>query len=218
MSEQVTFFVDDVDSWILPYARTLQINLESKYFTRIVHRVDDIPHGDILLILGCTTILREDILERNRYNFVVHESALPLGRGWSPVSWQILEGKNLIPITLFIANRQVDAGDIVLTDTIVLDGTELLPEIKQKQGQKTVDIVMELFSRWPTIQNLPQFGKSSYYKKRTRKDDKLDVNKTISENFNLLRIADNEEHPAWFELNGIEYILKIYKADIPEKS
>lgn len=32
-----------------------------------------------------------------------------------------------------------------------------------------------------------------------------------TEQFNLLRIADNENYPAFFILNGQKYILKIYK-------
>jgi methionyl-tRNA formyltransferase len=30
----------------------------------------------------------------------VHESALPQGQGWSPMTWQILEGASPIPVTL----------------------------------------------------------------------------------------------------------------------
>ncbi len=73
----------------------------------------------------------------NKHNLVIHESDLPKGKGWSPVTWQVLEGKDVIPITLFEAAKNVDAGDIYLQEFIHLDGSELLEEIKHKQGVYT---------------------------------------------------------------------------------
>ena len=42
-------------------------------------------------------------------------------------------------------------------------------------------------------------------------DTYLDTNKTIKEQFNLLRISDNKRYPARFKIEGKDYILKIYK-------
>ncbi len=39
--------------------------------------------------LGCSKIAGPDVLNRNKYNLVVHESALPKGKGFAPVAWQI---------------------------------------------------------------------------------------------------------------------------------
>jgi len=54
-----------------------------------------------------------------------------------------------------------------------------------------------------------QSGVESFYPKRTPKDSNLDINKTIKEQFNLLRIVNNEEFPAFFEIDGHRYALKI---------
>jgi len=45
-------------------------------------------------------------------------------------------------------------------------------------------------------------------------DSELDAHKTIEEQFNLLRISDNDRYPAYFTKHGFRYILKIYKEDI----
>ena len=37
------------------------------------------------------------------------------------------------------------------------------------------------------------------------------INKSIDEQFNLLRIADNHNYPAYFIKNNVKYILKIEK-------
>ena len=207
----ITVFVDSVDSWILPWAQSL-IQIINKYHSvTLCNRKEDIRKGDFNFLLGCTKILEEEHLLRNRLNLVIHESDLPKGRGWSPLSWQILEGSRNIPIVMFEARTNLDSGKIFLKDEIVLDGSELLPEIKEKQGKKTVEMVLSFLNKFPTIEPYTQQGTPSYYRRRTHQDDMLEVNKTIAQNFNRLRITDNEKYPAWFQINGQKYYLKIYK-------
>jgi methionyl-tRNA formyltransferase len=86
-----------------------------------------------------------------------------------------------------------------------------LPEIKKLQGEKTVDLVNQFLAKWPNIEGRKQVGEETYYPKRTRRDDEIDLRKTIIENFNHLRIVDNQKYPAWFKFNDQTYILKIYK-------
>ena len=66
------------------------------------------------LLLSCSRLLNADQLALHSYNLVVHESALPQGQGLSPMTWQILEGARSIPITLFEAVADLDAGPIHL--------------------------------------------------------------------------------------------------------
>ena len=54
-------------------------------------------------------------------------------------------------------------------------------------------------------------GKGSFYRKRTPEDSELDIDKTIREQFNLLRAVDNNRYPAFFKLNGQKYTLKIFR-------
>ena len=206
----ITIFLDSEKSWFLPWAERLKETIEVFHNVDLCTEKENIKQGDINFILSCTTILEQNYLLRNNLNLVVHESDLPEGRGWSPLAWQILEGKNTIPIVLFEAEASLDSGPIYLRDKIELKGTELLPEIKKKQAEKTLQIIIEFLETWPDIEPQPQIGISSFFKKRTRNDDQLDENKTLAENFNHLRITDNEKYPAWFQYKGQEYILKIY--------
>jgi len=43
----------------------------------------------------------------------------------------------------------------------------------------------------------------------TLNDSRLDIDRSIKEQFNLLRVVGNEEYPAFFEINGHKYLLKI---------
>ena len=58
----------------------------------------------------------------------------------------------------------------------------------------------------PSVQN----GKSSFYPKRSPKDSKLDTKKTIEEQFNLLRVCDNDRYPAYFIFKDKKYLIKIF--------
>ncbi|KPA15158.1 methionyl-tRNA formyltransferase [Candidatus Magnetomorum sp. HK-1] len=207
----LTIFVDNKDSWITPWAVKIRNIIKSFHNVNLCFDKNDIITGDIAFLLGCTKMLSNKYLKKNKLNLVVHESRLPKGRGWSPMAWQILEGINEIPVVLFKAEKKLDEGPIFLQDTIHLNGTELLPEIREKQGLKTVEIVLKFLEKWPDLKVKKQEGEPTYYPKRTYADDQLDVNKTITENFNHLRIVDNNLYPAWFDFQGNKYLLKIYK-------
>ena len=56
---------------------------------------------------------------------------------------------------------------------------------------------------------IKQSGVESFYLKRSKEDSELDVDKTISEQYNLLRTVNNNEYPAFFELDSFCYIIKI---------
>jgi UDP-2,4-diacetamido-2,4,6-trideoxy-beta-L-altropyranose hydrolase len=178
-----------------------------------VHDGGSIQDGDILFLLSFWSLLPEKHLQTHTQNLVVHESDLPKGRGWSPLTWQIIEGKNEIPVCLFEAVNTVDAGPIYLRDEIKLEGHELLNEIRDQQSKATIVLCLDFVKNYPEIcaKRVHQKGQASYYQKRTPEDSRINLSKTIKENFALLRTVDNEIYPAYFELNGHTYSLKIEK-------
>ena len=194
---KVQVLVDNLNSWIIPYAEKLVNFLkESGHDSNLIHKHGEVVEGDILCLLGCEKIFKA--LDKNKHNLVVHESDLPKGKGWSPLTWQILEGKNEIPITLFEAAEGVDSGSIYLQNIVFLSGNELNDEIRQKQGEATIDLILKFIKEYPKVEGKEQQGEETYYPKRTPKDSELDINKSISEQFNLLRVCDNERYTAWF--------------------
>jgi methionyl-tRNA formyltransferase len=205
----IQILVDNPTSWIVPYAKNLsQKVLERGHECHFITRHEDVMEGDILCLLSCEQIFHS--LELNKHNLVVHESALPHGKGWSPLTWQILEGKNSIPITLFEAAKNVDSGVIYLQDQIVLEGHELIGEIKDKQGNATIKLILDFLDKYPNISGRKQVGTSTYYPRRKAADSKLDLDKSLRSQFDLLRVCDNERYPAYFEIHGRKYTLKTY--------
>jgi methionyl-tRNA formyltransferase len=181
--------------------------------TRWIHDVTELCNGDICFILSFEKILKQEHLNFHRHNIVVHASNLPQGKGMSPVSWQILEGKNNITLTLFEAVEKLDAGKIYFQDYLKLEGHELLNEIHHYMGQKICDMCLNFIQNYPKIidKGREQIGESTFYRRRYPADSKLDIDKTIREQFNLFRIVDNEKYPAFFEIADHRYVLRIEK-------
>ena len=56
-----------------------------------------------------------------------------------------------------------------------------------------------------------QTGNKSSYKRRTPDDSKVDPNKSIKSQFDLLRVVDNEKYPAYFINENVRYNIKIVR-------
>jgi methionyl-tRNA formyltransferase len=210
---KITILTDNPNSWIIPYVEELKKELSEMHDIHHVYKTTDIIGGDVMLVLSCEKILKSEYLKLHKSNVVVHPSKVPLGKGWSPLAWQVLEGSNNIPVSLFEAVEAVDAGDVYIVDYIKLEGHELNDEIKHQQGLLTMKMVKKYIVEFDSMIGIPQSGEETFYPRRRQKENELDVNKTIVEQFNLLRVVDNERYPAHFHLNEKKYILKIYKDD-----
>ncbi len=209
----ISLLVDNPKSWIMPYAQQLVTDLKPEHDIYLFSEAAEIKTGDCAFFLGCEKLVKEDILKRNKHNLVIHESALPAGKGWSPLTWQILAGQNEIPITLFEAETTVDSGPIYFQEKINFAGHELIDELREQQGAKTISLIKKFIAAYPTLTGRAQTGPESFYPRRRPQDSELDINKTIAEQFNFLRVVDNERYPAFFNYRGQKYLLKIFKDD-----
>lgn len=211
--------LSDQTSWINPWIDELAEEYQAAgHECFVAHTVDAAIPADFCFCLSFGQLIPADIREQYRQCLVVHESDLPKGRGWSPMSWQILEGENYIPITLFEAVDKVDAGLIYLQESIKLVGNELSHEWRILQAEATQQLCRAFISGYPDVVDKAQsqIGDATYYPRRGPKDSQIDPDKTLSEQFNLLRVVDNEHYPAYFELNGDAYILNIKSKKIEE--
>ena len=205
---KITILTDNPNSWVMPYVNRLYDCLVD-YEINHIYDSNEITEGDVMFILSCEKILSKEHLKFHKHNIVIHSSKLPKGKGWSPLAWQVLEGVNDIPVSLFEAVDAVDAGDVYILDYMKLDGTELNDEIKHKQGLIMIDMIETYINNYDEIIGKPQVGDDTFYPKRTSKDSELNINKSIKDQFNLLRVVDNERYPAFFYLNDKKYIVKI---------
>lgn len=172
-----------------------------------VHLVELVPAGDLCFYLSCSQVAPPEILDRFQHNLVVHESDLPLGRGWSPLSWQIIEGASDIAVTIFEAESSVDSGVIYAHEWLHFDGTELLSKLRSAQAVAAIGLCRNLVAEYPAsvLRGRPQVGPDTSYRRRTPSDSALDPDVPLAEQFHLLRVVDNERYPATLELRGGKY-------------
>lgn len=209
----INILVDNPNSWIMPFAQDFSQGLTAQHQVNFVDQQDKLIAGEIAIFLSCEQIVAKENLAKNKHNLVVHASALPQGRGWSPLTWQILEGKNSIPLTLFEAEEKVDRGQIYEQVYVDFEGYELIDELRNKLGAKIIFLVKNFIYNYPNVNGREQTGESSYYKRRLPEQSELDPNRSLAEQFNLFRVADNEKYPVFFHQRGHKYILKIYKVE-----
>ncbi|MCX6077364.1 MAG: methionyl-tRNA formyltransferase [Campylobacterales bacterium] len=203
--------IDNSNSWMWSYIYILEAILSDfSDNVRVFKNIKDIKSGDILFILSCDRILKVEDLDKHKNNIVIHASDLPKGKGWSPWSWEIENGANFLTLTLFEAKLELDSGDWYLKVQIDLNASELINDIRKILALNEFEMIKKYLSMYP-IPSKQQIGIETFYQKRTSKNQELDIDKSIKEQFNLLRICDNENYPAHFYINNKKYIIKIYK-------
>jgi len=206
----------DENSWINEYVPELILDWLSKDFEiRWSHDAVSLPKGNICFYLSYGKIVSSNLLKNHRNNLVVHASDLPKGRGWSPLTWQIIEGKNSIPVTLFEAAESVDSGRIYKKIFINFLGTELIDEMRKAIAKSTVELCSYFVENYPDIADngIEQKGESTFYSRRKPEDSYIDPNVALNEQFNLLRTVDNDNYPAWFKINDDYFTIKILKSE-----
>ena len=209
--------VTDPPGWFTPFSLQLGQLLEKcGCSVNICSSQNEVKKGSFAFYLSCTAITPAQRLKLNDWNIVVHASDLPKGRGFSPLAWQILEGKNRIAVTMFEMTERVDEGQILMQEWIKFKGNELNNEMRKELGKQIVKMCYDFVINPIKMNKRPQKGAPTWYARRFPKDSQLDPNKTITDQFNLLRVVDNDKYPAFFYHRGRKYVVKIEPDDEKE--
>ena len=208
--EKFAFLLDKNNNWIEKYFPKLLNKLPKKHEYKITKN-PKLVKNKIVFVLCYTKILKQEFINKNIEVLIIHPSKLPLDKGFSPVQNQVLRKQNLIHLSMFKASNKVDSGPICMRDTFYLKGYELSEEIRKKQAYAIFKIILKYLNKFPNIKFEKQKGLSSYNKKRNTLDNRLNINKSIKSQFNLLRIVDNENYPAHFKYKNNRYLVKIFR-------
>lgn len=202
----------DQDSWINDFIPAWALQWRTAgHVVAWAHDAALLPQSQVCIYLSYSRIVGAALRARHGNNLVVHESDLPAGRGWSPLTWQVLQGAQHIVVTLFEAVDAVDAGVIYGQAPIHLRGNELVDELRQQQAAATFALCGGFVRDYPGVlqQAREQSGTPSYFPRRTPADSQLDPDLPLREQFNLLRVCDNTRYPAWFEHAGRRFFVGI---------
>ena len=209
IAKKICFLLDIDNNWLSNYCKNYKKKLKNKKI-KIHYNFQKIKNYDYVFVLGYTKILPKSFIERNKLVMIIHESNLPKGKGLSPLQWQILLNKNIIKINLLKLEAEVDSGNIILTNDLKLNGSELYDEIRKKQAEATFQLI-DKFLNQKINRFKKQKGMETFFRKRTAVDSRVDIKQSLKKSFNLLRICNNEKWPAFFYYKNQKYILKIFK-------
>lgn len=179
----------------------------------VVSSSSDLAGGDLLFLVSCSEFIGSAIRAQYRATLVLHASDLPDGRGWNPHIWQVTEGRNDLCVSLIEATDPIDTGAIWAQARVTLEGHELHDEINDKLFAAELRLISEAVDGGEGIIPRQQPDRpASYYRKRTPEDSRIHPGRSIEEQFDLIRVCDPDRYPAFFELRGRRYLLRITKA------
>lgn len=213
---KISIVCSDVRHPIRPQLQRWAAERASMHDVELVTRVAELSGGDLLFLISCGEIVSAELRSCYRASLVIHASDLPAGRGWSPLVWQILEGRNVVAVSLIEAADPVDSGAVWQKLWLRFDGTELCDEINQALFAAELDLMdyaLENVNR-PHPQPQGETG-ASWYPRRCPEDSKLDPQRSLAEQFDLLRVADPDRYPAYFEYRGASYDIVIKRSNKP---
>ncbi len=209
---KITILCSDLHHPVFPWLQSWAERNRAAHAVDLVRAKDALAGGDILFLISCHELIGPDVRARYRATLVIHASDLPLGRGWSPHIWQVLEKKQHIKVTLLEAADAVDSGAIWTQTAFDLEGHETFAEINAKLFEAEMRLMDYAVLHLETVQPRPQDDREpTRYRKRTPEDSRINPQRSIADQFDLLRVADPERFPAFFDLLGHRYFIHITK-------
>ena len=176
----------------------------------IVSTHESCSGGDFLFALSYPKVIPEETRSLYGYCFVLHGSNLPDGRGWSPVTWQILDGETLFTMSLINMSEPVDSGEIVAQREFEVKKNLLFDEISSAIGYVQADLIEASLRMTPEqLMGAKQKVTPSYFGRRSPSDSEIDPHRPLSEQWDQLRVADPSRYPSFFNFLGHKYLLKV---------
>ena len=179
----------------------------------LVRKKKELLGGEILFLVSCSEIVSAADRAVYRASLVLHASNLPVGRGWSPHIWQIIGGAQEVTLSLLEAEDKVDTGRIWHQKTFPVPKHALWDEINERLFNAEIELMDLAVNKFDTVIPKPQDITTvpTYYPRRIPDASKLDAERSIASQFDLIRVCDPTRYPAFFELHGYKYKFTLEK-------
>lgn len=211
---KITLLCSDIHHPIRPWLQVWKERHETAHEIEIIERRAEAAGGDFLFLISCHEIIGADVRQRYGRVLVIHASDLPERRGWSPHVWAILAGESVLTVSLLEADDAVDSGDIWSKVKIRLTGTEVCHEINRLLFDSELELMDWAIANRAAVRPEPQDGsRATYVRRRMPEDSRVDPDRSVAEQFDLLRTADPERYPAFFDYRGRRFKLVLEPFD-----
>lgn len=147
----------------------------------------------------------------------VHGSLLPKYRGGAPIQYALFNGDSHTGITIMYMAYQMDSGDIIRQQSIIIDPKDNYQTLSRKLsfvGQTLLEKVLTEYEKGP-LKSIPQdISKVTFAYTLKPKDEILSFRKTSQEIINRIRGLAPEPGATAHIKNGIIKIYDAQKSDI----
>jgi len=168
---------------------------------------------DLIVVYFFPQILKTAILQTPRLGILnCHPSLLPRYGGPHPAFWMLKNGESVAGVTVHVMTEQIDAGDIVAQQELIIGENENAGQLTQRQHHAAAALLTEAVNAMAqgTIDLKPQnIAERSYFGKKNAADTTLDWNGPARQIANLWRALQPYE-PLIACLNGTT--IRIYDA------
>ncbi len=172
-------------------------------------------NADIMVSCAYGQIFSREIIDMTPHGIInIHASLLPKYRGPSPVQWALINGEKTVGVTTMKTVMEVDEGEMILQESIELEGWENSQDVLEKLSfisaeiiVKTLDLIEEGKAKF-IKQNE---NEATYCKMLKKQDGKIDFSKTATKLVNFIRGMNPWPSAFTYTTYGM---LKIKQADI----
>lgn len=172
---------------------------------------------DLIIVMGWRTIIPQKILDiPSRGTVAVHESLLPLYRGFAPVNWCIINGEKETGVTLFYIDGGMDSGDIISQRKIVIESDMTAWQLYQKTKRISLSLLRNNLSAimTGTVKRKKQNHRlATYTVPRTPEDGHIDWAWDNRRIYNFIRGQSHPYPGAFSYYKGVKVIFQ--KASLP---
>jgi methionyl-tRNA formyltransferase len=210
---KITIITSTFEHPIFPYLERWQKDQCQEHDIQIIDDIAKIKSGDFLILVSCHQFIGAEIRRNFKYTLLLHASDLPKGRGWSPHVWDIINGSSKLTLSLLEVTDPIDTGDIWKKAIIPIQGHELYDEIDHLLFSHEINLINFAIENFRNIKPTRQSENHvTHYKRRNIQDSEIDISKSISSQWNLIRVCDINRYPPFINSDGSKFILKVRKA------
>ncbi|MQA07687.1 MAG: methionyl-tRNA formyltransferase [Pseudonocardiaceae bacterium] len=148
----------------------------------------------------------------------VHDSLLPAYAGFAPINWAVLNGEEEVGVTAHIMNDELDAGDIVLQQSVKVQPRDTATDLVRATTEFFGPITLAALDRIASGRTdwMPQDrSKATYFHKRSVEDSRIDWTWPAPDIVNLVR-AQSDPYPNAFAFYG-EQRIRVLSASVTDK-
>jgi methionyl-tRNA formyltransferase len=171
---------------------------------------------DILLVVGWTQLVKEELLAIPKLALGFHASLLPKYRGRAPINWALINGERETGNTLIVLARGADVGDIVAQRPIPIEDDDDCATLYDKVAATEIDMlrqVLPLIAEGRMPRRKQDDAQASVMPKRRPEDGRIDWSRGTRQLYDWVRALTHPYPGAFTSLDGRRVF--VWRAALP---